>query len=287
VILAALRRYAGPGLYLGVTACLVLAGTGLAGCRGPAPESPVELRVLCDTALADVMEEIATAFQRRSDIRIAIESGESNALLDGLTADPESADLFVPFGDAYIEDAADLLLESETFAWTLPVLLVQRGNPREIAGVGDLSKPGLSLGLMTAPSSPLGRMLPGLLARHGLAYEDIAGNVTMEGGSAGELSNALRLGRIDATVLWHPTAVQVSRCEPISVGDAESSAVALAAGLSAAATDPESARTFMAFLTGAAARALLEAHHFAVERPADGGEAPADALDDGITETVF
>jgi len=249
---------------------------------------PGEITVYCDHSLRPVVDDIVEAFQRRSDVRVTVYSGTNEEILREFENDPQGADIFMPSDDYYLEQAGELIAESTPLAWTAPVILVEGGNPHGIETVADLAKPGLSLGFAEPDGTSLGRATATILARHGLSMDDIAPNIAFTSGMDAQLGNAVRLGQVDAAIVWEPTAHHVIRCDIVPIPLDEDVMATVAAAISTHSTVAESARTFLDFLSGRAATAVFERYHHATAPPGPGAESPTDDNEDGeLTEVVF
>ena len=270
-----------------VIAIAVLAGAAASLFRAASPPPPPGgITLLADNSFQSVLEDIVDAFQRRSNVRIDARFGSSPELLQELEESPGAADLFLPGGAYFVEQAGNLIEDSVQFAWAVPVLLVQGGNPEDIESVADLARPGLEVGVADPNGSLLGRMTPAILEHHGVDREAFEANVVFTSGTDPELGNAIRLGRVDAAIVWESMAHHVLRGDIVPIPPDEEVLAAIAIGLSAGTLHADAAREFMTFLQGRAAQSLFEQYHYATTPPPLGGPEPEDN-DDELIETVF
>jgi len=246
---------------------------------------PGAITIYADDSLRPVVEDIIGAFQRRSDVTVTAYFGSNAEILEVFQDDAAGADLLLTSDAHYIELAADDIVESAALAWTPPVILVRSGNPEGIETLSDLTRTGITVGIADADASTLGRMTPAILAHHGVTMEALGPNVALTSRMDAELGNAVRLGRIDAAIVWEPMAHFAGRSDfiPIPPDDAIVSTVTV--GLSAHAASPDSAREFMAFLGGRGAIAFFEHYHYAGGDRELALEPPVE--DDELTEVVF
>jgi molybdate transport system substrate-binding protein len=244
-----------------IAGLLALAAT-LAGCGDEAGGGV--LRVSAASSLTEAITELAAEFEADhpgSDVVLTF--GGSTALVTQLregaptdvlvTADEASMGRAVAAGD---------VRRPVVIARNRMAVVVEPGNPREIARLDDLSKPGVTVALC-APSVPCGR-----LARKVLD----AARVTIEPVSREENVKAVLtrvvLGEVDAGLVYETDAVAagagVERLPLLSTStDALSTPY-----LAAITTETEAtylAERWMALLDSATGRRALERHGF---RPA-------------------
>ena len=247
-----------------------------------------ELMLFCDSSVSAVMNEILDVFHRRSSIHINTHFAPSEQLLEEFTNDPTAADLFLPGGAIYLERAEEHIEESGSLAWAVPVILVGLGNPEGIETVADLARSDVELALPDGDATAMGRIIPKILEHHGLTMDDIQPNLALTPATEAELTNAVRLGRVDAAITWEPVARRAARCDVVPIPIEEDIVTELAIGLSTESLNPDSAREFVSFLRGSAAEALLEQHGYALTQPEPEEETPpAEPGDEEIIEEVF
>ena len=85
-------------------------------------------------------------------------------------------------------------------------IVVKKGNPRGVTTLADLAQPGLKLGLCNAEQSTLGFMTRGMLKATGLAAA-VGKNVAVEMPTADLLINQMRIGGLDAAIVYRVNAL--------------------------------------------------------------------------------
>ena len=88
-------------------------------------------------------------------------------------------------------------------------IAVKKGNPRAVKTLADLAQAGLKVGLCNAEQSTLGYMTRGMLKSSGL-LESVRKNVSVEVPTADFLINQMRLGALDAAVVYRVNAIPQS-----------------------------------------------------------------------------
>jgi molybdate transport system substrate-binding protein len=153
------------------------------------------------------LEAIAADYERETGQHVELRFGPSEDVLTKvrLPAAGEPADLFIPADDSYIRQARDLGLIAESIPITRvhAVLLLAKGNPKQIRTWGDLLRPGVKVAVPN-PGAAVGK-----LARDHLiqtrTWDALASHVT-DTGNVTEAANATKAGSADAAIVWDAVA---------------------------------------------------------------------------------
>ena len=148
------------------------------------------------------MEELARVHERRSGVKVRVETADARVLIDRIVA-AHSADLFVthdPFM-AVLAGRGIELRQAWTVASVTPMIAVAKGNPQHIRGLEDLAWPGLRVGLTDA-NSISGQIIAVMLQKAGIASK-VEANVVMRTNVGRPLGDALMAGKLDACIVWN------------------------------------------------------------------------------------
>jgi molybdate transport system substrate-binding protein len=94
-----------------------------------------------------------------------------------------------------------------TVAYMIPVIAVQKGNPKNILTLNDLARTGIQVGVTRPETTLLGKYAPEIFAKAGLS-DAIGKNIVTEAVRPDSLLTALVMGQVDAGILWHFYQVQ-------------------------------------------------------------------------------
>ena len=269
------KQFAGYAALAAAALLLTVVVTSLL-VRQPHREEPKhdDARLFCGVSMRAPMQELVTTFQRDTGMYVRPVFGPSDQLLEHLTVDLEAADLYLPGETSYLEQGETLGLveRSESVAWLVPAILVQPGNPHDIAELADLTRPGLRLAVADARvpargcrTRALGGVMPLLWERHGVASEEIEPNVILTATTGHELGSAVQLGHVDAAVVWDAVALRYPPAEVVAIPENRNVAVPVRVGLLAHARENTVAAAFVDFLGSAVAREILRAHHYSLD----------------------
>jgi molybdate transport system substrate-binding protein len=139
------------------------------------------------------------------------EGADINTVFNGcgiLCASMEAMQDEKKFPDAYyacdicfVPPVAEHFSESVMLTETEIGIVVQKDNPGKIKTLADLARPGLRVGLCNAEQSTLGFMTKGMLQSSAL-YAAIHSNVVVEVPTADFLVNQMRVGALDAAIVY-------------------------------------------------------------------------------------
>jgi len=186
---------------------LVLLALICASCsRDPAVTSrPAQnLKVLCGSSMAGPIKEIIADFEKQNPgVTVLLDVGGTETLFPKVIAgDKPAADIFIchdPFGEKVL--ASGRVEKIIPIARLEPVLVVKKGNPKNIKSLADLASPGLKIGFGDPRYSTAGQMFVDALKQSGLE-EKIAPNIAMQGRTHQEIVQGLVVGPLDAVSVW-------------------------------------------------------------------------------------
>ena len=243
-----------------------LLAIALVGCgqkpKQAAGETEAVLTVLCGAGIRPAFEPLRLAFEAEHNCTVRTVYAGSGTLLGQLMAGTE-ADLYLPGDAAWVETARqkDLIEDKTTVAWFVPVIAVQKGNPKGIKSVKDLSREDVSVGLGKAEACAIGDVSHELIAAAGLdglkpKFEALTVN---------RLAEQLKLKALDAAIIWDATAAQFENAvDVVSVDDPFYHAVPLAIGQLKKASNPELAKRFVKFSASEAGAKIFRENSFLV-----------------------
>ena len=167
-------------------------------------------------------------------------------------------DVFAPADPRHLEDVRDRLAgPGRVFATNRLSIAVPRGNPGGVAGLADLAREELVVGLCAA-GVPCGD-----LAREALERAGVRARPDTDEPNARALLNKVRLGEVDAAVVYvSDIRAGGEEVEGVDVPDAVNPTARYAIAVLRDAAAPTAAESFVGFVLGAEARAILARHGF-------------------------
>ncbi len=164
------------------------------------------ITILCGSSFRPPMEKLTEMYEEETGGRTELSFGGSEDHLPNVQT-KAIGDVYVthsPF-QQYTRDADALLREVEV-GFLAPVLVVQKGNPKEIKSIDDLAKPELQVLLTNPDFSTCGEMTFALLEKKEIkeAVLKNVGNAMFKHHS--EIGNKMKLGFGDAGIMWNGVA---------------------------------------------------------------------------------
>jgi len=230
---------------------------------------PEPFFVHCAAGVQKPVAELARAFEAETGVRVELNYSGTNVLLGQIDL-TRKGDIYIP-GDAdYIKMAREkgLISDSKPLCYFVPVIMVQKGNPKNITGLADLARPGLKVGLGDPKAAAVGRLTPKILKKAGVDYEAVKKNLKLSTPTVNELAMAISLRTIDATVVWDSEAAKYAgQSEVIAIPPERNIVPTPAVGILTTAKYPKLARRFMNYLVTDKAKAVFKKYNYTVEVP--------------------
>lgn len=215
-----------PFLLLGALAALVLVlvfalGRLRQGVKPGADEASNGSRgltVYCAAGLRPAVEGLLMDFETRYRIPVMVQYGGSGTLLSNLQV-ARDGDLYIAADASYTEIAREKGLVEEVLplARQRPVIAVRKGNPKGIAALEDLARADVRLALANPDAASIGKRSHAILIRAGL-WDRIEERVRKDGvfkPTVNEVANDVKLGAVDAGIIWDATASQYAEIEMV------------------------------------------------------------------------
>jgi molybdate transport system substrate-binding protein len=219
------------------------------------------LHVLSGAGLMKPMEEIIGEFENEHRARVIVSYGGSGELLGRLALEQPS-DVFVPGAKKYVEDAGrNGWIAGGTardITRHVPVIAVARGNPKNITGLADLARPGVTVALGEPEACAIGFLADAIMEKNGLARK-MQGNIRVRAPTVNQLLLYVALGQVDASVIWEDMALWAESGEKldiIRIPDEQNIIKTISAAVTARSGNRRLAETFNEFLDSEKARSI-------------------------------
>jgi len=240
--------------------------------EGPAPDEKAKgsLLLYCGAAIRPPVAEAAEAFEAETGISVTPDYSGSGILISRIKASGRG-DLFMPGDAEYVDLAAkDGLIESRrNVCYFVPVILVQKGNPKGIRALADLARPGLRLGLGDSRACAVGKVCDKLFEKNGISSESIQKNLVVQTATVNELGVQIKLGHLDATIVWDAVAAQYPGiAESVPIPSEQNIVTQVPVAILRSSAQAGLAARFADFLAGERGQAIFRKHHYTTALPA-------------------
>jgi molybdate transport system substrate-binding protein len=193
-------------ILIAAAALVFLAATGCGDGDGTGDGSGKELVILVGNSFIPPTEQLIEEFTASTGIKATYTTGGSEDLLPHVKT-RKKGDIFITH-DPYLDytKAANAYLDHQHVGFVAPVLAVQKGNPKGIKSLGDLTGEGLKVALSNPEYSTCGEMVQKLLKKKKL-YGPVMKNVgTRLTKGHSHLGTFLKTGTVDAVLMWNGVA---------------------------------------------------------------------------------
>lgn len=221
------------------------AGSG-AESSGYADLSGKSLFVYCGAGMKDPMTEIVDVFKEKTYCDADITFGNAAQIISQITTSQEG-DVFIAGAETELAKLKeqDYVTESKQLVKHVPVIAVQKGNPKGIASIADLGKEGVTLVLGDSEATPIGKVADNVLQDAGITD---SADIIARTSTAPEMVTALFACETDAAVVWKENASGKDGIDIAECKDMEQYIKVIPAASLSCAKNNDSLKEFLAFL---------------------------------------
>ncbi|HIH77548.1 MAG TPA: molybdate ABC transporter substrate-binding protein [Halobacteria archaeon] len=213
------------------------------------------LLVYAGAGLKPVMDEIADKFEDKTGVTVDVIYGGSGHLFGQISLS-QRGDIFIPAAEYYTRRAIEegLVYKDLTkdIAYHVPCIIVQKGNPKGITSLEDLSRSDVTVALGNADQCAIGLISKEILERQGL-YDIIREkNLKVETATVNELLTYVSMGIADAAIVWTDnvgTLVDDDKVEIIEIDPAKNIIETIPASVTRCTKNLDTAKEFLDFIT--------------------------------------
>ena len=214
--------------------------------HGPRREALV---VYCAAGLKPVVEAVAKDYEREQKTSVQLQYGGSGTLLSNLRV-AQRGDVFIPADTSFIDlgNSNHLLAEVLPLARMSAVVVVAKGNPKNIRSIRDLLRDGVRVSLGNPDSVAIGTVARAALTRSG-DWAALSARALVFKPTVNDVANDVKLGAVDAGIVWNVTVAQYSELEAVAVPELSSARSEVSVCVLQSSTQPTEALRFARYLS--------------------------------------
>ena len=225
------------------------------------------IRLYAGAGLRPAIDALAKAFTKNTGIKVEPDYGGSGLIITRAREDRD-ADLFIP-GDVWYVDELNKksgLIESKTtIAWFVPVIIVQKGNPKKILTLKDFYRKDIKPGLGNAKACRIGVTSQKIFKKAGL---DISQLNPKESLTVNELGVWVAMKDVDASIVWDAIAANFADgIDAVKIPKKDNVISEVVAGLMKTSKRKTSAKRFLDFIKGKEGRKILKEKKYRTDLP--------------------
>ena len=246
--------------------CTSSASSGTANPLTPAPAVTQEktqenLLVYSGAGLKKPMQEIGTAFTDKYGVSVQYTFGGSGMLISQMTL-THKGDVFVPGSTVEFNLAKNqgLVDTSQLVAYHVPVIAVQKGNPKGISTLEDFATPGLKVALGDANATAIGKAGTKMFTKFDIV-ETVEENVITRTPTINELTVIMNTGQADAAILTLDQ-IDPDKVDTLTIPVEDNVILVIPVGVTTFSANPETAQKFADFVASEDGKAIFAKHGF-------------------------
>jgi molybdate transport system substrate-binding protein len=171
-----------------------------------AGQAATTLLVHAGAGIRPPLDELGRAFTKETGVRVDYSYKGSGCLLADICFS-KKGDVYIPGEVFYVDQAKQrgFIEESKVVAQMATVIIVQKGNPKNIKGLKDLTKSGMRVGIGDPDAVAVGRAAKQVLVKSKL-LKQVEKNIASRALNVVELGIGVKLKHLDAAFVWDATA---------------------------------------------------------------------------------
>ncbi len=211
-----------------------------------------EITAFVGSVSKPAIEEAGEVFEEKTGIRVNLHFGGSGTMLSRMMMS-NTGDLYIPAAPDYMSKAGSKgIIYPDTeriLTYLVPAIGVQKGNPKDIRSLDDLTEKDVSIGICDPENCVIGEYAVEIFEKNKLISK-IKPNIVTHAASASKTAALIPFGKVDAILIWrvignwNPENMDIVLIDP-----AEIPRIAYASGaVSTFTTDKKAAGEFLDFL---------------------------------------
>ena len=210
--------------------------------------------ILFAAGFSKVGPELISEFNKKyPNIKVNAKYGGSGELFATLETQ-KKGDVFLPADYKYMGDAMDKgYVDNNTvknITKNVPVIIVEKGNPKNISSLKDLANDGVKVGIGEKNGPAIGKTTAKILEKNNLTI-DVEKNVVVTSTTVNQLLTYLITGQVDATIIWEDMTYWEEgngKIEVITIPSDQNMVSTVPIGITSFAKDKDAAQKFAEFI---------------------------------------
>lgn len=206
------------------------------------------IEVLCAAGIRPVVERAADQFEDETGVAVRVQYGGSGSLLATIQVSGRG-DLYIAADGSFVRtaEARGLVVEAVTLARMVPVIAVAEGNPKDVRTLGDLLRKDVEFAMANPSAAAIGNVTKAAMVELG-QWDAIKEACRVFKPTVNDVAADVKLGTVDAGIVWDATATQMSGIEGVRVPDFDGLIGIVEAGVLASSKHREAAAAFARYL---------------------------------------
>jgi molybdate transport system substrate-binding protein len=228
------------------------------------PATPQEsILVFAGAGLKAPLDEIGPAFTHKYGIAVQYNYGGAGTLVSQMNL-TKKGDVFIPGSTVEFQTAKDqgLVTTNQLVAYHVPVIAVQKGNPKNITSLKDFANPGLKVALGDANATAIGKAGTKMFKKLNITAA-VEKNVVTRTPTINELTVIMNLGQADAAILTLDQ-IDSTKVDAITIPLSDNAVLITPIGTTTFSQNPDAANKFVAYVASEEGKSFFAKHNFPV-----------------------
>lgn len=218
-----------------------------------------ELFVYCGAGMKKPFQDIADGFEKETGCKMTVNFANAAQIQTQINTAKEG-DLFIAGSEVELKPIKDLVTDQLPLVKHIPVLAVQKDNPKAIQGLQDLTKEGIRLVLGDVESTPIGKIADKALKDAKILDKvDIVSRAL----TAPPMATALANDECDAVIIWKEN-VNTELLDIVDTADLNTYVKKVPAASLSTSKDSEARDAFLNYLKSEKATAIWEKYGYEI-----------------------
>jgi molybdate transport system substrate-binding protein len=236
-------------------------GSGQSAAVTTPAASQGSILVYAGAGLKAPLDEIGPLFTEKTGIAVQYNYGGAGTLVSQMNL-TRKGDVFMPGSTTEFKTAKSqgLVNESKLVAYHIPVIAVQKGNPKNITTLADFAQPGLKVALGDANATAIGKASTKMFAALNISAA-VEKNVVSRTPTINELTVIMQTGQADAAVLTLDQ-YDAKTMDMITIPLSQNVVLITPIGATTFSKNTDAANQFVSFVASDDGKAIFAKHGF-------------------------
>ncbi len=166
------------------------------------------LKLYCGAGLRVAVDELIAEFTKDTGVSIEPDYGGSGVIIVR-AEENKDGDLFMPGSVSYVndlQDAAGIVDEKFMTSYFVPVIVVQKGNPKNIKTIKDFERKDIAVALGNPKACQIGKLTSKMFKKNNINADYANAKQSM---TVNELGVWVKMKDVDASIVWDAIAENV------------------------------------------------------------------------------
>ena len=215
------------------------------------------------------VDELIKAFSEQYGVEIDVEYGGSGPMMTRAKI-TKNGDLFMPGDVGWIDQLhadSGIVEDRSQVAYFVPVIIVEKGNPKGILRLEDMLRKDLTIALGNE-FCQIGKASAKIFAKNGLDLKVIDPQRLVRSKTVNELGSFVKNKRADAALVWDAIAINnANALDMIEIPLEQNRVSNVVVGMLSTGRNKKQARQFVDFITSDAGQEILKRNGYRTSKP--------------------